>query len=331
MTFDGRDDYTVMFGGAVGEPGSDSNQTWIFEGNRWFLLQTALSPPATNSAMLTYDAADGYVVLYEGIVPHGGPQTWTYAAGVWTNRTGPGPDFYWPFSAMTFDYRDGYVVAAGPTFTTQGHGWTWKFSGGSWTNISSTAGPAPATGVIAWDSTGNSSVMVDENSPPNGPCNDTWIFLGGRWNHTSVNGPCLFGGFQRFLGMVDDPEEGGPVLFGALCLSGYVVCSNAWVYRQDSWAKVNVSSLPSVYEFDSLAYDPLDHQVVLFGGEASGSPPSRSSETWVFQNGNWTLVPMPQASTWSFQVILEVSVIAVAGAVLAAVLLVRRRRRRREQ
>ena len=100
---------------------------------------------------MSYDAADGYVILFGGIDTANNflGDTWKFSAGVWTNITkssGPSPR---ASSAMVYDSADGYVVLFGggsgalDVFPTISLHDTWKFSGGSWTNVTATSSPPP--------------------------------------------------------------------------------------------------------------------------------------------------------------------------------------------
>src|SRR5437660_1836910 len=92
--------------------------------------------PTQGGAPIAYDVADGYVILFGGT-----PSTWKFLGGSWTNI----PSVISPSSrtgaSMAYDAVDGYVIlfgGLGRNYNSQFHD-TWKFLGGSWTNITSTS------------------------------------------------------------------------------------------------------------------------------------------------------------------------------------------------
>ena len=87
MTFDGKDHYVVMFGG-YGACGAYCGDTWTYSAGLWKNASTATNPPVyhTYPPAMTYDTADGYVLMFQ---LHYGPgslmydETWIYSGGTW--------------------------------------------------------------------------------------------------------------------------------------------------------------------------------------------------------------------------------------------------------
>jgi hypothetical protein len=95
VAYDGTSGYWVIFGGqqsASKTPKSTQNATWAYEGSAWVNLTVTHAPGTEFGAGMTYDAEDGYDVLFGGLsgtmvnAPLNN-YTWTYASGVWTNIT----------------------------------------------------------------------------------------------------------------------------------------------------------------------------------------------------------------------------------------------------
>jgi hypothetical protein len=106
MAYDQADHYIVLFGGETNSTGGTSglvNDTWIFGrlfnkslcGNwasGWCLLNlTGVVPSPRAGLGMTYDAADGILVLYGGVaqspcdqVQRQCVQTWAFSSGTWT-------------------------------------------------------------------------------------------------------------------------------------------------------------------------------------------------------------------------------------------------------
>ena len=81
------DRYVLLFSG------SSQNQTWTFANGVWNRLTPTPSPPARVAASMTYDARDGYVLLFGGSAGAQGGynnsssylnNTWSFVHNVWT-------------------------------------------------------------------------------------------------------------------------------------------------------------------------------------------------------------------------------------------------------
>ena len=172
MVYDAADGYVLLFGG-LDSSGTYFSDTWKFSGGQWTELHPSVAPSTRAEASMAYDASDGYVVLFGGGVGttsiYG--DTWEFKAGVWTQlhpssspaaRTGAG---------MTYDSQDGYVLmfagTTNPCCSDTGLADTWKFSGGSWTQLSPSASPTHRDGFefMTYDSSLESVVLFGGWAP----------------------------------------------------------------------------------------------------------------------------------------------------------------------
>src|SRR6267378_4904561 len=186
MTYDTADGYVILFGGSAG--GAGFGETWRFLGGSWTNISPSSGPTPRVEASIAYDTADGYVILFGGAGSRILSDTWKFHGGSWTNITrssGPSPRFE---ASMAYDTADGYVVAfGGAAFTSNGftavYGDTWKFLGGSWTNITSSTGPSPRfIASMAYD-TADGYVILFGGGTSSALFGDTWKFLGGSWTN----------------------------------------------------------------------------------------------------------------------------------------------------
>jgi hypothetical protein len=86
--------------------------------------------------------------------------------------------------------------------------------------------------------------------------------------------------------MVYDPVDGYVLLSGGT--GAAVIQSEAtWKFRTGQWTNISASvgMGPSPRQSAAAAYSTASHEVVLFGGQASGSD---LGDTWEFANGSWT-------------------------------------------
>jgi hypothetical protein len=234
MTYDATDGYVLLFGGHSPN-GSYLDDTWEFAAGQW----TPIHVPAGNAipdgrgyASMTYDAADGYVLLFGGwngtLSGNVLGDTWTYSAGTWAKLSptpSPSPRYG---SEMTFDSETGFVVLFSGFFNS-GHGPngelggpddTWSFSGGTWTNLTSSL----------------------PSSPP----------------------------LKGFAGLVDDTYEGYPALYGGLTNYSTDSGTNVWAFVGTSWSGSPSSPNPGGEFSFGMAYYPNGNEIVLFS-DAGGT------------------------------------------------------------
>ena len=259
MTYDATDGYILAFGGSSTE-NCACNDTWSFVHGKWNRID-AVPPYGYSSGgvevgrfSMTYDPADGYVLATDGT------DTWRYSSGVWSSFCGtnctnfisaPGLQ-----GTVAYDASDGYVVFLGSAFNTdslpsvaQGS-YTWKFSGGTWTNLTATAGTAPPAreyaSLVSDSATGGLSLFGGLSSTATGgfdDLNDTWMFVNGTWSRLS-SAPSPQGVFGA--GIADDGVGSFVVLFGGESGNG-----NAWNLNY-TWVW---GSSPPIGEL-SLTIDP---------------------------------------------------------------------------
>ncbi len=122
MAYDPVDRYVVLYGGDNNSRTTSLSDTWTYSDAVWTELPVAQGPPARCMAGFTWDAADGYLLLYGGLEGNAYPaastynDTWVFLHGVWTEKfpaLSPGPRFG---VAMAYDFHDGYVVLFGGTY-----------------------------------------------------------------------------------------------------------------------------------------------------------------------------------------------------------------------
>ena len=285
MTYDWADGYVLWFGGGyhtgIGTANGPTNYTWTYRAGVWtnITVTAGPAPPPVVYPSCTYDAApgDGFVVLFGGAVgllkvPTGSDdhtvvstnQTWKFSHGKWTNIT----SYHAPHPAatygqqMAYDGADGYVVLyGGAQFgTSTGEGqcsevqcphlnYTWKFVGGSWTNISSSAsvyGTPPGRWEIGMTNGSVGGGLLTFGGQNNGykswnsTYNYTWQFLGGVWtNISSIQSSTPATRFGPV--MAYDPFTGVTLMFGGWRCTLYISdgcipqLNDTWYFSGNEW------------------------------------------------------------------------------------------------
>jgi hypothetical protein len=219
--YDAADGYLLLFGGQLwngSAPGNVTSQTWSYAHGAWSYLGAA-GPAPRFDAPLAYDALDGYVVLYGGVLGNGtvANDTWSYFGGVWTpvDTHGPPPDAYQ--ESMTYDAADGYVMLVGSALVGSA-GLTanesWGYSGGHWTLLATQTNPPFLWGAwVAYDPAVGYVVLLGEQvNPADGALfNVTWGYLGGSWFQVPTVNPSLRLGLSP---LTYDPLDASLFAFG---------------------------------------------------------------------------------------------------------------------
>ncbi len=282
MAYDAADGYVVLFGGQGSTLTGALGDTWTFSGGTWTKLNPTTHPGAVQFGSMTYDAKDGYVVLFGGTNAAGTSvrTTWEFKAGLWTQLHPTAPPSPRTESAMAFDAKDNYTVLFGGSNSSVVLGDTWKFVAGTWTNITGVYSPTARFWSAMAYSAADSRVVLFGGEGSNGAfLGDSWAFAGGAWTKlASLAHPS-----KRVLpSMGDGPSGGAVTLFGGLTTIGT---------RNDTWkisGKVWTTVLPQapITRVDSvMTYDEADGYVLLFGGQVNGHG---LSDTWKFVGGIWT-------------------------------------------
>ena len=122
---------------------------------------------------------------------------------------------------------------------------------------------------------------------------DTWTFASGRWSEAIANSSCTVASCPSARAgamMAYDPALSGVVLFGGYVYSAnisYIAFGDTWLFSNGAWENLSATAGtgPSPRFEGSMAYDPLDGYVLLFGGSTDTG--ASLGDTWAF-NGTWT-------------------------------------------
>ncbi len=269
-------------------------------------------------AEITYDASDGYPLLYGGQ-----NDTWAFENGYWVNLH---PKVIPPissFACLAYDWKDRYVVLYGggrggigtPTID---RNQTWTYHAGKWTNVTNPTDSPPGLQYpsCAYDAApGAGYVLMFGGAESEGPThtgasyltihssNQTWEFSGGRWtnvtNYSAAHPSARFG-----ASMVYDDVDGYVLLYGG-AVNGTSTANGSctprecphlndtWKFSGGRWTNISASAStngtpPGRWEA-GIANDTAAGAVVIFGGQANGykSYNATGNYTWEFSGGTW--------------------------------------------
>ena len=318
MTYDAATDYVVLFGGRAapchGVAISDCNDTWRFWSGGWdHLVPARAPPPPREQVSVTYDAADGYPLMFGGYGPQGLASsgdaygdTWFWNAtgygviGNWTQVKSGGvdcgtqaegacapaaaPGERWQ-AQLGFDYADNETVLfAGFNNSAGTLSDTWNYSAGTWTKLSpTTSAYGRWGGAMAFDTADNYLLLWGGGYVYNTPVDGVWEFSSGNWSEVAPGtGPPPVRGES----MAFDPVDGYVVLFGGYSsATGYM--GQTWFYNSGAWVQASLTpgEQPPAREFASMTWDAAHGYLLLFGGEGHSGI---MNDTWGYVHGAWT-------------------------------------------
>jgi hypothetical protein len=239
-------------------------------------------------AGMVYDSADAAVLLFVGYGPSGVlGDTWEFSGGNWSQilpSVSPTPR---QFPAMSWDAADNYTLLFGGTpspgvpFVPLND--TWKFAGGTWTQLAP-ANPPPRSWQASMADDVNDGYVVLFGGLDKTSLGQTWEFNAGQWTALT---PSTHPAARGLASMAYDAAARVVVLFGGINAAAKIF-GDTWTYSAGVWGRLTTTVHPSARYgagFTGYCY-PNCQPLVLFGGSVGSSV---SSQTWTYDSGAWTL------------------------------------------
>ena len=319
ITFDAATGYVILFGGHAAPCNGNStyqdcNDTWRYWFGEWQQLHPVRpSPPAREQSDMTYDAADGYALLFGGYGPKGIVNasmalgdTWFWnatgfgALGNWTQvkaggvlcgtqaegkcASGAAPPERWQLQ-LGFDAADNKVVLFGGYNNSVGtFGDTWTYSAGVWTHLApTTSAYGRWGGAMTFDEADNYLVLWGGGYIWDTPVDSVWKFAAGNWTEVGpgTGPPEAYGASMAY-----DPVDGYVVFFGGYSPLTVSYLQQTWLYNSGVWtlAPLGPAQQPPARNYAGMTWDAGHGYILLFGGEN----PLVLNDTWAFVHGAWT-------------------------------------------
>ncbi|MCI4331253.1 MAG: hypothetical protein L3K19_05340 [Thermoplasmata archaeon] len=308
MAYDAADGYVLLFTTSTGWCGTYCNETWAFSGGNWTDLTRSVSnsPPPLTGASMTFDAADGYVVVFGGADQGGSlgcgaspcSPTWTYRSGLWTRLNPPTSPPGRDYAAMTYDSKDQQVVLFSGAYASND---TWVFRSGNWTLLHTSVAPSPRAGAsFAYDPWSQEGLLFGGGSGAGNLTlpSQTWLFQDARWLPL---GPVPSPSNRSYAVMAYDPDSHKILLAGG---SDEYQSGNGFgtgVNRNDSWEWWAPEALVANFSFH-IQYATCEisggvtNYVLLNASPAGGAPPY--TYTWTLPTGGATEPDTNTTLTW---------------------------------
>ena len=240
------------------------DDTWVYNGRGWELLQPVSSPPARLGHAMAYDAARDRVVLFGGqtqSTQKAFDDTWEWDGATWSVMAPAGalPPSR-AHAAMAYDPRRDRVVLFGGELPGRAARLadTWTWNGTSWTQLPSPQAPGgQSCHAMAYDPSRGVIVMVGVN--PSATTVTVWELVGDTWmERTTMTAPPE----RTEAVLAYDPVARAVILAGGISALGTPL-ADAWRWNGQDW-----SPAPSIDTRigGAAATDPQRRTVVLFGG-----------------------------------------------------------------
>jgi hypothetical protein len=268
------------------------SQTWTWKDGEWDELEPEHSPPGRFEASMAQDPATGKILLFGGHtfdpLHTFFDDTWVWDGQDWspTESEVQPPARYG--GSMVFDPGLGRVLLFGGWTDQSTLNDTWSWDGSEWRQESPPTAPSgrehaamafdPARGemLLFGGFVGNNGTYLGDTwtyGPPNGVGLD-WIELAPEHSPPGRTG-------HR---MVYDEARGELVLFGgALSSNVGAELQDTWVWDGEDWVEKAPANSPPRRTRHAMAYDPVNGEVVVFGGSQTGP----LGDTWVWDGETW--------------------------------------------
>ena len=131
------------------------------------------------------------------------------------------------------------------------------------------------------------------------------------------HGPAsMLGATQHLVHSLTSPSSGLGVAMAYDAADGYVLAVSpnvtgtgnnstwgsivqTWTFLHGNWTQLSLSYAPEDRGYESIAYDPVDKYVVIYGGSGFGGGffggGGLLDDTWSYSAGNWTNITVPNA------------------------------------
>ena len=273
----------VLYAGTCSSSNTLSS-TYEWDGNNWNAVAPSGTFRLTGEAM-AYDPARKTTTIFGGTeafsVPIG--DTITYHQGLWstpaTPAISPSPRSLFAFAT---DPINNVVWMIGGMDTTATLDDIWKYSNGTWQEVSFTGQPtACVSPVSAYDTDRQKLVVV---------CQDVSVheFDGTTWKTVDTSGQKNVPQVRRFSAMTYDQNIHKTVLFGGYNDVNYV--NETWTWDGTTWTQVKNNAAPA-RSHAAMWFDPNMHQTVIYGGigqRTTNDRIERYQDMWSFDGNGWT-------------------------------------------
>lgn len=283
----------VLYAGTCSDSGTLSN-TYEWDGGNWQLVQPASGTFRLTGEAMAYDPARRTTTIFGGSeafsVPTG--STYVYQQGVWVAPPDPllSPS---PRSLFAFntDPVNGVIWLVGGMDTVSTLDDIWKYSNGTWREVSFTTQPSACVSpVSAFDTDRQKLIVVCQDASLHEFDGTTWktVNAADQKDHPQV---------RRFSSMVYDPNIKKTVLFGGYNDLNYL--DETWTWDGTTWVQVKKNTAPA-RSHAAMWFDPNMNRTIIYGGigqRTTNDRIERYEDMWSFDGTGWTEMKSVETQT----------------------------------
>lgn len=307
MAYDAAIGKVILFGGQVSVEGSNSNDTWAWDGSNWTQLSPANSPPPRENHSLAYDKEHQQLVLFggnlyrddTGTYPYtrAFADTWVFDGTTWTRLEPPSSPTGRSYAKMVYDPINRGLILYGGFLTSESDAYaidknlehlnavneTWLWDGSTWTRLSPlTSPPRTRLNSLVYDNARSKAVLhASGNYDPSSELystGQTWEWDGQDWTKRAVSSPTP----RQNSVLVYAPNVNRVLMYGGNSCGGDL--NEQWQWDGSSWTWDN--PFPEGAGYRAMAFDTDRNNSVLFGGICSGL--IDLTDTWTWNGSLWT-------------------------------------------
>lgn len=278
----------LVFGGRS-TTGAARGDLWRYRNGSWIQVGSSpTSPTARWVSAMALDPGRGRAVLYGGYDPARGvlADTWEWDGNTWTQRapaTSPGQRSN---HAMTYDPVRGRVLLYGG-YRNGSLADLWAFDGSNWSDVTPFLNPFQRHNTAITFDTARRRLVMFGGKDGSTLFDDTWEYDGTRWFNFSLStkpSP------RELHSLTYDAARRRVVLVGGVTANGS--SDETWEWDGSVWRPRTVWNAPTPRPSPRIdagaAYDESNQEMVVFGGDPTGS--SLNGETWVYDGQVWNQV-----------------------------------------
>ncbi|HTL35448.1 MAG TPA: kelch repeat-containing protein [Kofleriaceae bacterium] len=254
---------------------------WTTTNNAWVGFAPTPIPALTSYAGMTYDGSRHEPVRFGGFDAATGDTNTTLdlVDDAWVLRAASNPPGSRINPQLVFDTTLGRLLMFGGD---QGDPGTYEFANNAWTTIASGA-PTLVGGAAIYDPDDHVAMHFggSDLTPGSPPVADTYVF-DGSWHQ--VTGPSAIR--RAHVLVYDESAKHAVMVTGSSGSAPTPQDPDTWLWTSSQgWSQVLPMSVPSHRVRAAATYDPLRHEVVLFGGQAATL---YLADTWSWNETSWT-------------------------------------------
>jgi hypothetical protein len=274
----------VLYAGTCSSSGTGAT-TYEWDGTNWQQVTVLSSTFRLTGEAMAYDAARRTTMIFGGTEAFSlpGGSTYTYHNGVWSsaveNVLSPQPRSLFAFTA---DPTHGVVWLTGGMDSLNLWSDLWKYSNGSWQQITVDGTPSACGSPVSTYDTDRGRLIV--------LCQDASLheFDGTAWKTFNPSDQKTHPQVRRFSAMAYDATLKKTVLFGGFNEVNYL--DETWLWDGTTWTQVK-KNLPPSRSHTAMWFDPVMKKTVIYGGigqRSTNDRIERFSDMWSFDGTGWS-------------------------------------------